>query len=96
MVAILDSSGQLACGGSLVDEWVVLVSANSFSLSEDPKIDNGLEDIFPDASNSSIIQYHHTTIIQYEEHDTSSDSSPLRGQLFCRFPDGSGWRVGRH
>ena len=25
MVAILDSSGQLACGGSLVDEWVVLV-----------------------------------------------------------------------
>ena len=25
MVAILDSSKQLACGGTLVDEWVVLV-----------------------------------------------------------------------
>ena len=50
MVAILDSSGQLACGGSLVDEWVVLVSASNFSLSEDPNIDNDLEDIFPDTS----------------------------------------------
>ena len=64
MVAILDSSGQLACGGSLVDEWVVLVSANSISLSEDPKIDYGLEDIFPDTSNN--------IKIEYEEYNTSS------------------------
>ena len=62
MVAILDSSGQLACGGSLVDEWVVLVLREFFFIFTRSLNYNGLEDIFPDASNNIIIRYYYTII----------------------------------
>ena len=38
MVAILDSSKQLACGGTLVDEWVVLVLNQSKDIRSLPDI----------------------------------------------------------